>query len=712
MLFRNRHNSASDLAAASAGRALCALFGLSMAIAGCGSESPPVGEGSAALPTTRDAAREALEDHLEATYQAWFDSQLTQAPVEAVLRSSEFAKLLKRERTLLRLYEARKGAPFLTSESGLTPVGQSVVDAVALSADHGLDPKSYHQVEISEALTSLTEWDAGLRHAPPFGFERALKQALVAATDVPSVASAPNVAMAALTAVLGDAATSTAPEYARAHAARLELARGARGARATLEALLADALLDYGSDQGLGNAATLDDPKETAARAKVVEGRLAKLFDDAAAAQSSEVANALVSSLPPRHDQYGKLLEVRKLYAAVVAKGGWPKVTAFTGSRGTHGPQVATLKVRLSEEGYAVGPLDDRFDEPLGKAVSDYMVGHQLDPKRGLYKELFSSLNVTAEQRLKQLDLTLQRWRESRIGDDPDFAFVNIPDFHAEVWRDGKRAMRFRIVVGNTTRECDPETKSWKYANATPLQSARMSYITLNPFWNVPQRIVNEELLPELLEAEDYFEKKGIEKVMIKGEEVVRQKPGEDNALGLVKFMFPNPHSTYMHDTNKKAFFAYPVRAFSHGCMRVQDPMKLLEHMLTEDGQYDAAKIDKIYDDNKKLEEKKETTITLKTAVPVHVEYYVVRVNDEGQAEFLSDIYKYDRDRMTPPSAESLRCVPKEEAEHELVLGEDNKVMLRDKAGTLTDPKAAEAPLPAAEPVADPASPAAGDLGP
>ena len=708
MLFRNRPHSASDLADAGARRALRTVFGLALALAGCSSESPPVGEGSAALPTTPDAAREALEDHLEATYLAWFDAQLTQAPVEAVLRSTEFAKPLKRERTLLRLYEARKGAPFLTTESGLTPVGQSVVDAVALSPDHGLDPKAYHQVEIGEALTALTEWDAGLRHAPPFGFERVLKQALVAATDVPSVASAPNVAMAALTAVLGDAATSTAPEYARAHAARLELARGARGARATLEVLLADALLDYGSDQGLGNAATLDDPKEPAARAKVVEARLAKLFDDAAAAQGSEAANALLSSVPPRHDQYGKLLEVRKRYAALVAKGGWPKVTAFTGSRGTHGPQVATLKVRLSEEGYAVGPLDDRFDEPLGKAVADYMVGHQLDPKRGLYKELFSSLNVTAEQRLKQLDLTLQRWRESRIGDDLDFVFVNIPDFHAEVWRDGKRAMRFRIVVGNTTRECDPETKSWKYANATPLQSARMTYITLNPFWNVPQRIINEELLPELLEAEDYFEKKGIEKVMIRGEEVIRQKPGEDNALGLVKFMFPNPFSTYLHDTNKKAFFAYPVRAFSHGCMRVQDPMKLLEHMLTEDGQYDAAKIDKIFDDNRRSEEKKETTITLKTPVPVHVEYYVVRVNDDGHAEFLADIYKYDRDRMSPPSAESLRCKPTAEPEHTLVLGEDNRVMLRDAEGAITDPRAVVVPVPEG----DPASPAAGDMGP
>ena len=708
MLFRNHRHSDSDLAAAGARRALRTVFGLALALAGCSGESPPVGEGSAALPTTRDAAREALEDHLEATYLAWFEAQLTQAPVEAVLRSTEFAKPLKRERTLLRLYEARKGAPFLTTESGLTPVGQSVVDAVALSPDHGLDPKAYHQVEIGEALTALTEWDAGLRHAPPFGFERVLKQALVAATDVPSVASAPNVAMAALTAVLGDAATSTAPEYARAHAARLELARGARGARATLEVLLADALLDYGSDQGLGNAATLDDPKEPAARAKVVEARLAKLFDDAAAAQGSEAANALLSSVPPRHDQYGKLLEVRKRYAALVAKGGWPKVTAFTGSRGTHGPQVATLKVRLSEEGYAVGPLDDRFDEPLGKAVADYMVGHQLDPKRGLYKELFSSLNVTAEQRLKQLDLTLQRWRESRIGDDTDYVFVNIPDFHAEVWRDGKRAMRFRIVVGNTTRECDPETKSWKYANATPLQSARMTYITLNPFWNVPQRIINEELLPELLEAEDYFEKKGIEKVMIRGEEVIRQKPGEDNALGLVKFMFPNPFSTYLHDTNKKAFFAYPVRAFSHGCMRVQDPMKLLEHMLTEDGQYDAAKIDKIFDDNRRSEEKKETTLTLKTPVPVHVEYYVVRVNDDGHAEFLSDIYKYDRDRMSPPSAESLRCKPTAEPEHTLVLGEDNRVMLRDAEGAITDPRAVVVPVPEG----DPASPAAGDMGP
>lgn len=708
MLFRNTSAPTTDLASASGRWALRALFGLTVALGGCESEAPVSSEGSAALPTTRDAAREALEDHLPETYQAWFDTLLTPTPIEAVLRSSEFAKPIKRERMLLQFYAARQGLPFLTTDSGLTAVGQSVVDAIALSADHGLDPKDYHQPQILEALKALGEWDAGLRHAPPFGIERELEQALVAATDVPSVASAPNVATAALLAVLGDASTSTAPAYARAHAARLELSRGARGARATLEVLLADALLDYGSDQGLGNAATLDDPKEPAARSKVVEERLAKLFNDAAAAEREEAANALLSSLPPKLDQYGKLLEVRKRYAAAVAAGDWPKVTAFTGSRGTHGPQVAKLKERLAAEGYEVGPRDDRFDEPLGKAVEDYMVAHQLDPKRGLYKELFSSLNVSAEQRLKQIDLTMQRWRESRIGDDQDYIFVNIPDFHAEVWRRGERAMRFRIVVGNTVRECDPETKSWKYANATPLQSARMTYITLNPFWNVPPRILEEELLPEQLEKGNYFEELGIEKVMIKGEEVVRQKPGEDNALGLVKFMFPNPFSTYMHDTNKKAFFAYPVRAFSHGCMRVQDPMKLLEHMLTEDGQYDAAKIAKIFDDNKRSEEKKETTLSLKTPVPVHIEYYVVRVNDDGQAEFLSDIYKYDRDRISPPSAEALRCVPKEEPEHALELGEDNKVMLRNKkSGELTDPKA-----PAAPPIADPASPAAGDMGP
>ena len=707
MSFRKHRTTASLLAPATARRALLAAVGLAFALAGCAEEGPAVGEGSAALPTTRDAAREALEDHLPETYRAWFDGLLSPTPVEAVLRSAEFAKLIKRERMLLQLYETRKGLPFLTTESGLTPAGQAMLDAIALSADHGLDPQAYHQQQILEALKALGEWDAGLRHAPPFGIERELEQALVAATDVPSVASAPNVATAALAAVLGDAATSTAPAYARAHAARLELARGAIGARATLEVLLADALLDYGSDQGLGNAATLDDPKEPAARSKVVEERLTKLFNDVASAQTSEVANALIAALPPKLDQCAKLLEARKLYVAAVAAGGWPKVTAFTGSRGTHGPQVAKFKERLAAEGYDVGPKDDRFDEPLSEAVEAYMVGHQLDPKRGLYKELFSSLNVSAEQRLKQIDLTLQRWRESRIGDDPDYVFVNIPDFHAEVWRDGKRAMRFRIVVGNTTRECDPETKSWKYANATPLQSARMTYVTLNPFWNVPPRILEEELLPEQLEKEDYFEKLGIERVTIRGEEVVRQKPGEDNALGLVKFMFPNPHSTYMHDTNKKAFFSYPVRAFSHGCMRVQDPMNLLEHVLTEDGQYDAAKIDKIFEDNKRSEEKKETTLTLKTPIPVHVEYYVVRVNDEGHAEFLSDIYKYDRDRISPPSAESLRCVPKEEPEHTLELGEDNKVMLRDKEGKLIDPKAPIAP-PIPEPTADPT----GDMGP
>ena len=710
MLFRAAPNQPpARTHAAVARRSLAMLVAALLVASGCSGGDSEQTEGSGeALPTSRDAARAALEDHLSETYDAWFRSLLAPGPVEAVLRSSEFAKRIKRERLLLRLYETRKGEPFLTTASGLTPVGQAVVDAVALSAEHGLDPKSYHQAEVAEALKALGEWDAGLRHAPRFELERELEQALVAATDVPSVASSPNVATAALQTVLGDPATSTAPAFARAHNARLELERGARGARATLEVLLADALLDYGSDQSLGNAATLDDPKEPAARSKIVEERLTKLFTDAAAVGSSEGANALLAALPPKLEQYGRLLEARKRYAASVAVGGWPKVTAFTGGRGTHGAQVATLKKRLAAEGYEVGADDDRFDESLSKAVESYMVGHQLDPKRGLYKELFTSLNVTAEQRLKQIDLTMQRWRESRIGDDQDYIFVNIPDFHAEVWRDGKRAMRFRIVVGNTTRECDPETKSWKYANATPLQSARMTYITLNPFWNVPPRILEEELLPEQLEKDDYFESLGIERVTINGEEVVRQKPGEDNALGLVKFMFPNPFSTYMHDTNKKAFFAYPVRAFSHGCMRVQDPMKLLEHMLTEDGQWDAAKIDRIFDDNKRSEEKKETTITLKTPVPVHVEYYVVRVNDEGQAEFLSDIYKYDRDRISQPSAESLRCVPKEEPEHTLVLGEENRVMLKDKTGKVIDPKAAVEPPPAA----DPANPAAGDMGP
>jgi murein L,D-transpeptidase YcbB/YkuD len=207
-----------------------------------------------------------------------------------------------------------------------------------------------------------------------------------------------------------------------------------------------------------------------------------------------------------------------------------------------------------------------------------------------------------------------------------------------------------------------------------------MSYVVLNPYWNIPSRILEEELLPSLVNREDYFERQGIEVVEVNGSRRVRQRPGPQNPLGRVKFMFPNPHDTYLHDTSRPQYFQYPIRAFSHGCMRVQEPLNFLELLLRNDDQWDPARVEQIF------ASEQETSIRLRTPVPVHVEYYVVRVDDEGRANFAADIYRYDRERISPSSPDQLRCTPAARPDHRLVLGADGRPMLRDNAGNLIDP--------------------------
>jgi murein L,D-transpeptidase YcbB/YkuD len=290
-------------------------------------------------------------------------------------------------------------------------------------------------------------------------------------------------------------------------------------------------------------------------------------------------------------------------------------------------------------------------------------------------RDFWSSLNIGADRRLQQIDLTLQRWRENRIGDDARYLWVNIPDMHAEAWREGQRDLRFRIVVGNTTRQCDPRTRQMAYVNATPVQSATMSYVVLNPTWSVPIRIAREELLPELLENPNYFEEQGFEHIINdNGTEIIRQSPGPNNPLGKVKFMFPNPHNTYMHDTSRPQYFRFPIRAFSHGCMRVSEPDALLEYVLQQDGQWDERQIERIYEGGE------ETTISLREHIPVHMEYYVVTVDDDGYANFLADIYRLDRDRLDPPSANDLACDPDPTPDHRLVLVE-GELRIEDMEG-------------------------------
>lgn len=420
---------------------------------------------------------------------------------------------------------------------------------------------------------------------------------------------------------------------------------------AKTEATLGLQLGRYASEMKLrhpGNTAQLNPFLEWTKKSTRFQARMGAFFVHF----KSYGATAALASLLPKHPQYAMLVEARQRYADIAAAGGWGEVSVPNLKklkRGKKNIGIARLKERLAAEGYAVGTVDDVYDDTLVEAIKLYRDVHQMKVKSTIDKELLDNLNIQVEDRLAKIDVTLDRYRKTLMGSFDYYIFINLPDFHAEVWKGGERKMRFRIVVGNNDAQRDPVTKDPVLdenneiirPNQTQVQNAFMEYIIYNPYWNVPVRIRNEELEPKVLENPLYYEENGFEVVNPDRPEwsYVRQLPGDDNALGRVKFIFPNPFETYLHDTNSKGLFKNPIRAYSHGCMRVQDPLDFAEFLLTEDGQWDGKRIQQILE-TRPLSSK---TYNLKRPVPVHAEYFNTRVDDSGQVAFLSDIYRRDR---------------------------------------------------------------------
>lgn len=698
---------------------------MSVACAACGetdvpqapvSDAAATAEGTGAdVPDPRAVAEAALTSGFDDLYEAWLAELVASEALRFVLLDEEPPMRVRRQAFLAALYDARDWRPVFVDADGLSVRGEVVRDVVFAAGEHALYPSTYLDDEALERIETWEEVAWVYAHRPRLTPSEDELAALIALLDRADVVASDDPVRAVFDAAMApEAGDDPVPGLRAAHIERLRLERARRGAAALAEAALADGMLAYAYDQGHFNVSMLPEDHTEADEHEVIAERMSGTFEAMAAASDEAGARAVLDGVAPHHAQYDLLVAERARYAAIVAAGGWEHVEPRSLSPGHVHPRVAELKQRLAVEGYYDGPIDETFDDALEEAVSWYQTTHQMEVTGESNRGFWNSLNVPAEDRLAQIELTMQRWRESRIGDDPYYILVNVPDFHAEVWRDGERQTRFKVVVGNTDRVCDPTTGQWRYANATPLQTAEMTYVVLNPYWNIPRRILSEELIPELMEDETYFEEQGIERITTEsGYEVVRQMPGPNNPLGRVKFMFPNPHNTYLHDTSRPQYFRYPIRAFSHGCMRVETPQEFLELLLRNDGQWDADRIERIY------EEAEEVAISLRESVPVHVEYYVVRVDDDGRANFLADIYRYDRDRLTPPDPDDLSCEPEPEPEFDVVLGEDMRPMFRDAEGNLIDPNAPEVPALPGDPMAPgavgegtDADPTAGDYGP
>ncbi len=348
-----------------------------------------------------------------------------------------------------------------------------------------------------------------------------------------------------------------------------------------------------------------------------------------------------LKSLVPQNPEYARLQKGLQHYKRLRDEGEVDKFTIkWNLKHGQRGDRIKKLSRRLVLEGYLAPEHDtNRFDDRLLSAVKLYQRKHQLRVSGRTDDSTRGSMNVSMAKRVRQIELGLQRWRESMITrDKPEFYFrVNIPQFELEVWDKGERVRIHRVVVGNRNEETSIERRQRGRFNHTPLLEGKVATVVLNPLWFPPPRL-QKELLEDMVREPDFFEKNnyGI-KMQDDGSEIIFQKAGPDNALGLVKFLFPNEHHVYLHDTPKKALFDRPIRAYSHGCMRLDKPLDLAEFVLGRINSMDRSDMDKI------LEKEKEHYIKLKEAIPIYVEYNAVGADEEGWVHFFADIYRYDQ---------------------------------------------------------------------
>jgi L,D-transpeptidase YcbB len=319
-------------------------------------------------------------------------------------------------------------------------------------------------------------------------------------------------------------------------------------------------------------------------------------------------------------------------YTELQNKGGWPAVSPVKKSlrQGDTSPVVRQLKKRLQASGdLSVTDTSSVFTTEMDKAVKKVQRQFCFAENGIVDEALVKALNVPVEKRLEQLQVNLERLQTSPIPNEGKRIVVNIPDYKLSVYEDAVLQFDMKVVVGKTSSK-------------TATFDDELTHIVFSPYWNVPQSIVQNEILPAMKKKRDYLSANGYE---ITGQEgglpVIRQKPGIHNALGLVKFLFPNHHAIYFHDTPVKSTFKNRVRANSHGCIRLEDPERLANYLLKDDPSWTPEKI------NKAMYAGKEQWVKLATAVPVYITYFTAWVDDRGVLHFRDDIYRYDTGAKT-----------------------------------------------------------------
>jgi murein L,D-transpeptidase YcbB/YkuD len=417
-------------------------------------------------------------------------------------------------------------------------------------------------------------------------------------------------------------------------------------AAADLELRLSYAFVKYASHLASGRT----DPKSVDGHWFVTPRKV-----DAAAvlkqALDSGKPEDTLRSLAPQHPQYERLRETLARYRDIAARGGWQALPdGLRLKPGARGPQVALLRARLAATGdlaeaapaatpaASAGAPAGVYDESVRAAVKHFEQRHGLNADGLLDRETVREMNVPVEARIQQLTLNMERWRWLPESLGERHILVNVPTYQLDVYENGQVVLPMRVVAG-------------KKDNPTPIFMDKMENVVFSPFWNVPPNIARNETIPAAMRDPGYLSRNDME--LVKGGRVVnpwsvgwsavaagdytfRQRPGRKNALGHVKFLFPNQFDVYLHDTPADNLFARTERGFSHGCVRVEKPEELAQYVLRGQPEWTPERIQAA------MHAGTEKWVALKEPLPVYILYMTAWVDPDGTIQFREDIYGHD----------------------------------------------------------------------
>ena len=411
-----------------------------------------------------------------------------------------------------------------------------------------------------------------------------------------------------------------------------------------LDILLTDAFLTLGCHLSAGcvNPVTI----ETEWFAKSLKVDVSSVLEQAL--NKKQIREALME-LRPQKDIYTRLRLALARYRELSAKAEWPLVSS--GSRlkkGSRSDRVVELRKRLAASGDL--PADeamggDLFDEKVKQSVIIFQKRHGLKIDGVVGRDTLDALNVPLKQRIRQMELNMERLRWILGNIEERFIVVNIANFRLDVIEHDKSILSMKVVVGKPYRR-------------TPIFTAKMTYLVINPVWNIPDSIARKEILKKIKKDPHYLAKQNIkvfsgwraQEQPIDAERIdwsrvtakalpyrLRQEPGPLNALGTLKFMFPNKYDVYLHDTPAKNLFSDNVRAFSHGCTRIEKPLELAEYLLRDDPRWSQKEL------LAALEKGTEQIVQIPRPLNVHFLYLTAWVDESGLVQFRNDIYGRDK---------------------------------------------------------------------